>query len=357
MNTQHEVEERDRQHAGDHGPERLLAGIQATERQLAALEATRAGARGVTVDSAPGLVEFERNRLALFARHGFEGESRWVTDAEGRTTYAIGRGGGPCPTVLVHGGLSQAGEWFSLAGLIPGHVIVPDRPGCGLSYPIDYRKVADFRQAAVAWLLDFLDGIDADQVDLVGNSMGSFFAMAFAIAHPHRVRRLVLVGAPVGLGEMRAPLFMRLWGLPITGPLISKLKITDPEKLRKQVYPLLVAHPETVPLDFLELDIAQATLPGVGRTSYTLLRALSTWRGMRPELILRDEMGQLPTPTLFVWGDADAFVPSSVGREVAATMPDARIEVLPDTGHLPHVEQPETVAGAINGFLVHWRTA
>jgi pimeloyl-ACP methyl ester carboxylesterase len=352
MNTQHEVEEQSWRHAGDHGRERLLAGIQATERQLVALEATQGGAHGVTVDSAPGQVEFERNRLALFARHGFEGESRWVTDAEGKSTYVIGRGKGPCPTVLVHGGMSQAGEWFSLAGLIPGHVIVPDRPGCGLSYPIDYRKVADFRQAAVAWLVDLLDGLNADQVDLVGNSTGSFFAMAFAIAHPRRVRRLVLVGAPVGLADMRAPLFMRLWGLPITGPLISKLKITDPEKLRKQVYPLLVTHPETVPLDFLALDIAQARIPGVGRTSYTMLRALSTWRGMRPELILRDEMGQLPTPTLFVWGDADAFVSPSVGREVAATMPDARIEVLPDTGHLPHVERPETVAGAINGFLV-----
>jgi pimeloyl-ACP methyl ester carboxylesterase len=353
MDTQHQVEERDRRRAGDDGRERLLAGIQATERQLAALEAPEARAHGVSVDTAPELAEFERKRLALFARHGFSGESRWVSDTEGRNTYVIGRGGGPCPTVLVHGGLSQAGEWFSLAGLVPGHVIVPDRPGCGLSYPIDYRKVADFRQDAVAWLRDLLDGIDADQVDLVGNSMGSFFAMAFAIAHPHRVRRLVLVGAPVGLGDMRAPLFMRLWALPITGPLISKLKITDPEKLRRQVYPLLVAHPEAVPLDFLELDVAQATIPGVGRTSYTGLRALSTWRGIRPELILRDEMGQLPTPTLFVWGDADAFVPPSVGREVAATMPDARIEVLPDTGHLPHVERPETVAGVINGFLGH----
>jgi pimeloyl-ACP methyl ester carboxylesterase len=342
----------DPQHDVENGRERLLAGIQATERRLAALEATEGGAHRVTVNSAPGLAEFERNRLALFARRGFDGESRLVTDAEGNSTYVIGRGTDPCPTVLVHGGLSQAGEWFSLAGLIPGHVIVPDRPGCGLSYPIDYRKIADFRQAAVAWLLDLLDGIGADQVDLVGNSMGSFFAMAFAIAHPRRVRRLVLVGAPLGLGDMRAPLFMRLWGLPITGPLISKLTFSDPEKLRKQVYPLLVAHPETVPLDFLELDIAQAKIPGVGRTSYTMLRALITWRGMRPELILREEMTRLPTPTLFVWGDADAFVSPSVGREVAAAMPDARIEVLPDTGHLPHIERPEAVAGAINGFLV-----
>jgi pimeloyl-ACP methyl ester carboxylesterase len=168
---------------------------------------------------------------------------------------------------------------------------------------------------------------------------------------PHRVRRLVLVGAPVGLGEMKAPLFMRLWGLPITGPLIGKLKITDPEKLRRRVYPLLVANPATVPLDFLELDIAQAVIPGVQRTSYTMLRALTTLRGMRPELVLRHEMEHLPTPTLFVWGDADAFSPPSVGQDMAGRMPDARIEVIPNTGHLPHIERPETVAGAINGFL------
>jgi pimeloyl-ACP methyl ester carboxylesterase len=232
-------------------------------------------------------------------------------------------------------------------------VIVPDRPGCGLSHPINYRKVDDFRRAAVTWLLDFLNGLEADQVDLVGNSIGSFFAISFAIAHPHRVRRLVLVGAPVGLGKMKAPLFMRLWGLPITGPLISKLKITDPEKLRKQVYPMLVAHPETVPLDFLELDIAQAAIPGVARTSYTLLRALITLRGIRSELILREEMAHLNVPTLFVWGEADAFAPPSLGHEVVTTMPDARIEVIPDTGHLPHVERPETVAAAVNEFLGH----
>ncbi len=115
----------------------------------------------------------------------------------------------------------------------------------GLSYPIDYREV-DYRGAAAEWLLDLLDAIDADQVDLVGNSMGGFFSMAFAIAHPHRVRRLVLVGAPAGL-DRDLPLVLRLWGNPVSGPVLIRSNLTSPgdaEALRARVFSrLLVAHP------------------------------------------------------------------------------------------------------------------
>jgi pimeloyl-ACP methyl ester carboxylesterase len=301
--------------------------------------------------SASPLDRFERDRLALFARYGFEGRSRWVSDREGRRTYVIGRGEGRCPTVLVHGGLSEASEWSLLAGRLPGHVVIPDRPGCGLSYRIDYRGVADYREAAAAWLLDLADGVGAGQVDLVGNSMGGFFAMAFAIAYPDRVRRLVLVGYPAGLAN-QVPLFARLWGSPVTGPLISKLKITDPETYRKQVFArLLVAHPETVPLDLLEMMVAAAALPGADRAAYTMLRAVTTLRGWRPKLMLRDGMASLPVPTLFLWGGADAFGLPPIGQGLAARMPDARFEVLPDTGHLPQIDRADTVASAIIGFL------
>ncbi len=84
--------------------------------------------RFVGVDLAPELLAFERDRLALFAHYDFEGESRWISDREGRHTYMIDRGEGRCPTVLVHGGLSEASEWSLLAGRLPGHVIIPDRP-------------------------------------------------------------------------------------------------------------------------------------------------------------------------------------------------------------------------------------
>lgn len=305
---------------------------------------------GLPTDDDDRKQTFERARRELFARYGFEAEGRRVADREGRSTYLLSRGEDARPIVLVHGGLSQAGEWAPLAGRIPGWVIIPDRPGCGLSYPIDYRGV-DYRKAAADWLLDLLAGIDADRVDLVGNSMGGFFSIAFALAHPDRVRRLVLVGAPAGL-DRRLPLFLRLWGNAITGPLIRRLKITDAETLRKRVYgPLLVAHPEDVAVELLEMGIAAATLPGVDWASYTMLRAVTTLRGFRRSLMLREELGGLGVPSLFLWGDSDAFAPPSSGRDMVASMREAAIEVIPDTGHLPHLERPDTVAAAIIHFL------
>jgi len=136
---------------------------------------------------------FERNRLALFAEHGAECRSRRIPDRKGRETYAVVCGDGPSPTFLVHGGLSDASEWALLAGRLDGPLIIPDRPGYGLTYRIDYRKL-DFRRAAADWLIELIDELEVETIDLLGASMGGFFALAFATSHPERVRRLVLLG-------------------------------------------------------------------------------------------------------------------------------------------------------------------
>lgn len=293
---------------------------------------------------------FERKRLELFERNGFKGRPRRIHDRLGREVCLIERAGRGPPTVLVHGGLSEASMWALLAGKLPGHICIPDRPGFGLSYRIDYSGV-DFRQAAIDWLLDLLNGLDADEADLVGNSIGGFFAIVFALAHPQRVRRLVLIGAIPGLHQS-LPLFPRLWGNPITGPLISRMRISDPEVYRARVFgSILVAQPEKVPSAMLELAVAATALPGVTRTSHTMLRTVSTFRGWRRHLMLREEMPKLGSPTLFIWGDADAFAPPSVGQEVARNMPDAQIQVLSGAGHLAHVDRPEAVANLTSGFL------
>lgn len=294
-------------------------------------------------------VAFERDRLALFARHGLEGTPRWITDRHGRRSYLITRGQGARPTLLLHGGLSQAGEWALIAGQLPGPVVLPDRPGCGLSYRIDYRR-ADLRSSAVAWMTHLVNELGAEQVDLVGNSMGGYFSLAFALAHPERVRRLVLVGAPMGLAR-DVPLFVRLWGTPGIGHLIGRLPVKDPETARKRIWPELVADPEAVPIEIIEQDLAAASLPGIARCSYSLLRAGTTLRGIHPRHLLGDEISRLHAPTLFLWGRADRFTPSQVGEKVAARMRSARFEPVDDAGHMPHIDRPGYVAEATTQFL------
>ena len=137
----------------------------------------------MTTDSTDPLQRFERARLDVFRAHGLDGRSRRISGHTGRETYAIVCGDGPRQTVLVHGGLGDASEWALVAGRLAGPLVIPDRPGYGLTYRVDYRKV-DFRRDAAGWMLDLVEGLDAEKIDLVGASMGGFFAMAFATAHP-----------------------------------------------------------------------------------------------------------------------------------------------------------------------------
>ena len=62
-------------------------------------------------------------------------------------------------------------------------------------------------------------------------------------------------------------------------------------------------------------------------------------------------MTRLSVPTLFAWGAVDRFAPPSSGHELAGRMPDARVEVLPDAGHLPQLDAPDALGAAIRGFL------
>ena len=199
------------------------------------------------------------------------------------------------------------------------------------SYRIDYRSL-DYRSAAADWVLDLVESIEAEHVDLVGNSMGGYFAMAFAIAHPERVRRLALLGAPVGLDRTGIPLVLRLWGNPITGPVVGRIRISDPEVWRRQVHGGLVAHPEAVPREMLTMAIAADGIPGANLAAHSMLRKVLNIRGVRSNIMLRSVMAHLPVPTLFVWGDRDAYAPPSSGQSLARQMPHARVEIIADAG-------------------------
>lgn len=301
---------------------------------------------------------FEHDRLELFRKAGFAGQSIWLDDAaSGCRTYAVTRDQGPCPTLLIHGGIADVSVWYRLAAHLTGPVVIVDRPGHGLTTDIDYAGL-DYRQHAADWLKGVVDALGVEQVDVVGNSMGGYFSIAFALAHPGRVRRLVLAGAPAGL-DRPLPIFLRLWGRPFTGPMISRMmgRMREPQQMRDQVFRSMCTHPERISDDALRVMLAAGTRPGWHAMIRSMLRAVSDLGGWRPALSLREPMTQLAVPTLFAWGDRDSFAPPSSGHDLAARMPAARVDVLDDAGHLPQLDQPEALARSIASFFHAHRTA
>ena len=97
----------------------------------------------------------------------------------------VGRGE---PLLLIHGGGAAGASWLPLMTRLSGRrLIVPDRPGCGLSDGFLYDGV-DMRAHAVDFVSGVLDALKVARASIVGNSMGGYYALCFALAHPDRVR-------------------------------------------------------------------------------------------------------------------------------------------------------------------------
>ena len=130
----------------------------------------------------------------------------------GGRVHLLEHGAGP-PVVVLHGAGNPAGFLLPLLHELHGvRAIAPDRPGVGLSDPIDLPQDR-YREAAVAWLDRLLDTLELDTTTLLGHSGGAMWALWYALAHPDRVKRLVLLGPPA-VPKTRCPLPLRLATTP-----------------------------------------------------------------------------------------------------------------------------------------------
>ncbi len=154
---------------------------------------------------------------------------RHVEVGAGGRVHLLEKGDGP-PVVLLHGTGNSAGFLLPLLHELQGvRAIAPDLPGVGLSDPIDL-PAGRYRETAVAWLDGLLDTLELDATTLVGHSGGGVWALWYALAHPDRVRRLVLIGPPA-LPKTSCPLPMRLVATPGVGALLSRLAPPTPKSV------------------------------------------------------------------------------------------------------------------------------
>jgi pimeloyl-ACP methyl ester carboxylesterase len=281
--------------------------------------------------------------------------SRYLELRSGGRIHLLEKGAGP-PLVLIHGTGVNAAFFMPLLDKLEGiRAIVPDRPGCGLSDPIDLPRRRYF-QIAAEWVHRLLDALELNAAVLLGHSAGGVWALRYALAHPDRVKRLVLIGPPT-LPKTRCPLPYRVIATPGLGELLPRFVPPSPTSVLQFASFMgekatIATHP-----DLIELIVAANRDPiaasverAEARVLVSPLALLSRAGFRRRSPVRRDELRRVAMPTLLIWGEREPLGPVSVGREITELIPDARLQVLP-TGHVPWLGQAGPTAAAVVNFM------
>ena len=280
---------------------------------------------------------------------------RYVSHGAGGRVHLLEKGSGP-PVVMLHGTGDPAGFFLPLLEALHGvRVLAPDRPGVGLSDPVEL-PIDQYRDAAVSWLDGLLDALDLETTALVGHSGGGVWALWYALARPERVTRLGLMGVPA-LPGTRAPLPIRLMTTPALGAVLRRLIPPSPASFMRLAR--AVGEGETIGAypDLIDLQVAVARDPVAQRATRAEFRALVSPLALlsrdgfrRHGRVGPDELARLAIPTSLVWGERDPLGNSAVASAVAGLIPAARLKVLP-AGHGPWLGEPERTAAAVMSFV------
>jgi 3-oxoadipate enol-lactonase len=269
-----------------------------------------------------------------------------MDDGVGLAVECTGRG---APVLLVHGFGGAKEDFTDHVPTLAEHatVVIFDHRGHGASdHPADEAAYSFDR--LVADTLGVADSLGFDHFRLLGHSMGGMVARRLVLAHPERVDALVLMdtgpGPPPGIEVATTDL-----GIDIArkdGMAVLKAVQDELDPLGTPAYQRLLAE-----------------RPGYREFCDRKWDALSLemWVTLVSEMVRQpDQLAALAAvrcPALVVVGEQDTpFVDAS--RAMAATIPDARLVVIPDAGHSPQFENPAPWFRAVDGFLrAHAREA
>ncbi len=262
--------------------------------------------------------------------------------------------------VLTSGFVENGGEQIYYESVGTGDALVLSH-GLGGNHAIWYQQVPEFAQRyrVITWdqrgfgrstnaksesgpaaaaddLRAILDHLQIDRAHLIGQSMGGWAVMGFALAHPDRVQSLVLADTLGGVyTDEAARHFDAYIRETMTSPPPDQLPITQHPAIGGQL------GAEDPAKAFLYRQIGSTTAPappGMGlklrQTAYPL-----------------EDIRKISYPVLLVVGENDPIFPPVIIRSIAAEIPGARMVELPGTGHSPYFESPAAWNTAVADFL------
>lgn len=252
-------------------------------------------------------------------------------DLSVRGTRIRVRSAGSGPPLLYLHGAGDSGTWRPVLSELGTDrtVIRPDHPGFNDSD--DFPDVDSVHDLAFFYL-DLLDELGVDRAAVVGSSLGGWLAADLATIEPARVDRLVLVGAAGLRAEVDTP----------------DMFTCSPAELAELTWATPQARADAVAqASALEEDPAAFE-------RYLRNRMTTAHLGWNPYLHdpkLPGRLHRIRCPVLIVWGEADRLLPPAYADRWREELPHADLAVIPDAGHLPHVEQPDAFLKAVRDVL------
>ena len=248
------------------------------------------------------------------------------------------REGAGIPVIFLHAGIADARMWAAQADFFAKDfdVIRPDTRGYGAS-DLAHGPWSDTED-----LLALIDALDLKPAHLVGCSMGGAIAIDFALQHPERISKLVLVGATFGGFVFRPehkPLFAKV---------MAAREASDFEAWNNAMIELFVDGPRRRP-GYVAKEIRELVHD-------MNERAVRTDAEQTPPVDMEppasERLGEITAPTLVVIGDEDVPTALEASDQLAEAIPNARKVVIHDAAHLPNMEHPDEFNRLVLDFLL-----
>ncbi len=288
-----------------------------------------AGAVATKLIARPRDVDFEKNRALVF-----HSDYSHQTEVNGNRVHYqdAGEPGNPV-IVLIHGFSSSTLVWsrvFLRLANAGFRVIAVDLLGYG--YSGKPRQGRYTIEAQAQMIVGLLDKLKIERAHFVGSSYGGAVAAVCAFDYPDRIEKLVLVGS-VTNNEATRYLLLRLFAFPIVGDIVSPLLLSSRSLLRQRMRKVYERHAWV--LDERRVEARHRPLRAAN-THRAIIRTVRNWDAERIER----NANQIGHETLLVWGDNDPEVPLRHGKQLNESIPNSRLIVFRNCGHLPQEEYP-----------------
>jgi len=299
---------------------------------------------------------YRESEARLWNTVGFHPDEKMVTLETTGTRVRIqmiGRG----PSVLfIHGGPNAGSTWAPIIDAFDGFTcLLVDRPGTGLSESLDtVPDVPTFIGFANRFVDDILSGMGMDQVDVVASSLGGYIALRSAATTPDRVGRMVQMACPAFAQGMLTPQFMRMmkrsWFRKLSGVFPPSPRIND--TIMRQMGHGASIEAGRIPQTFKDWYVDLQRYTDTNVNDGNLIGEFFTGSSWDERLALTDELlATVVAPTLFLWGEHDGFGGPEVADTTVAPMPDAQLEIVEDSGHLPWLDFPIEIGARTRSFI------